>query len=135
MSDERIISHAYWESAREGLIVLSRDWDRPEEKPPLFLSPPKRPFHSLEQAPPLVFARMSGYLDYRGKTLFALYLDDHPRDKLREHGVFVAGPFNDWDPLSDPQTLAPPSKQTLGRILRNAAYPGEIAEKRRTLSF
>lgn len=98
---EKKLSHAYWESARKGLIVLSEDWTNQQEKPPLFLTPPKRPFHSLEAASPLVFARMSGYVHLRKKFLFAICLADHPREKLIEHGTFVAGPFNHWDPLQD----------------------------------
>jgi len=98
---QKMLSHAYWESARKGLIVLSENWTNEREKPPLFLSPPKRPFHSLEAASPLVFARMSGYVHFRNRFLFAVCLADHLREKLIEHGTFVAGPFNNWDPLQD----------------------------------
>ncbi|MGF1531579.1 MAG: alpha-amylase family glycosyl hydrolase [Puniceicoccaceae bacterium] len=92
---------ASWENASAGMIHLSEDWVSRVEKPPLFLGPEQRPFDQLEQLPPPVYGKMSGYCRLNGGLYFILFLDDPHLAFLNQEEVLVAGSFNNWDPFSN----------------------------------
>ncbi|MGE9289719.1 MAG: alpha-amylase family glycosyl hydrolase, partial [Puniceicoccales bacterium] len=99
MSDESKILQAYWESSHTGLVVLTRDWTSHKEKPPLFFGPPTHPFNSLERTNPLLYGQMAGYIRFRKRLLFTYELPERGGSELAKQGVYVAGPFNNWQPL------------------------------------
>ena len=101
MSGEPKILQAYWESHSSGLVVLARDWVSRKEKPPLFFGPPLRPFSELERTSPLLYGKMAGYLRYRRRLLFTFEIPSREREELSAKGVYVAGPFNHWNPLEE----------------------------------
>ena len=94
------ILEAYWESTTSGLIILAEDWSG-DDPPPLFFGPPKQSFASLEVAPPLVFGSLAGYTRLKRGLVFCLHPAERYRRTVIEHGAFVAGPFNDWDPFRE----------------------------------
>ncbi len=135
MSGEQKILQAYWESGQSGLIVLARDWVSRKEKPPLFFGPPKRPFESLERCPPLVYARIAGYLRFRGNLLFSCELPERGKTALAEKGVFVAGDFNDWQPLKDGPTWRMQRTRLSGITFAALPIPRELLDRGEPFAF
>ncbi|MBC2603050.1 alpha-amylase family glycosyl hydrolase [Puniceicoccus vermicola] len=60
-----------------------------------------RPFQSLERTDPLLYGQMAGYIRFRKKLLFTFELPERGLSELAEKGVYVAGSFNDWNPLEE----------------------------------
>ncbi len=49
----------------------------------------------------MLFAQMAGYLRFRGRLLFAFDLSEREFQRLAKPGMYVAGAFNDWNPLGE----------------------------------
>jgi pullulanase len=95
--NQRRILRALWTSPHAGLVVLSADWAR-SGLPPLFWGRDGRPLERLRRVPPLLFGEQSGYYSQGLWLTFCVRGDLYPHKKLNEHGCYVAGDFNQWDP-------------------------------------
>ncbi len=135
MSDAPKILQAYWENGRSGLVVLSRDWVSRKEKPPLFFGPPKRPFETLERSSPLLYGQMAGYTRFRGHLLFTFELPDRGKTEIARTGVFVAGPFNDWNPLEDPVRWRMQRTRLSGSTFAALPIPADLVDITKPFPF
>jgi pullulanase/glycogen debranching enzyme len=93
----RKIHSARWTSPTSGIVSLSRDWTK-RELPPLFWDDSDMPLADLRMAPPLVFGDESGYFAHDSWITFCLRASRYPNFDLTHTGVYVAGPFNNWQP-------------------------------------
>lgn len=90
------IAHAFWETARTGLIILSKDWSGMRGSPPLLLGPAKRNFGRIERLSAEACGRFYRYYLQKSDWVFTIRSDRHPQLLDRKARVFLGGPFNDW---------------------------------------
>lgn len=88
---------AIWTSPQAGLVLLRKDWLKPGS-PPLFWARTGKSLDQLHRVPPLLFGEQSGYFTQAQWLCFCVRADLYPRIRLHEHGCYVAGAFNGWDP-------------------------------------
>lgn len=119
---------AYWEDAREGLILLQSDWLDESAKPPLFLDPGKRPFKELRREDPLTFARLSGYYRPNSHHEFIVVEEDFPRANLGEADLLVACPANDWEPEKDAAKWTLKPDRVEGHPVRRLRVPSSLVK-------
>lgn len=93
------VAQAWLEAPDAGVIELERDWFG-HGLPPLFLGTPPRPFKQLRPVPGVFYAEESCfYVSKQRQLFFVLQPDRHPWLDPERTAVYVAGDFNDWNPV------------------------------------
>jgi pullulanase len=104
MSSQRAkkIVQAWLETPTRGVIELSRDW-RAKYPPPLALGGGSVAFASLHRVPDYLFGCASGYfVNRKSEIFFFLRLDRHLQLDPATDVVYLAGDFNGWTGLGNP---------------------------------
>lgn len=84
--------YASWISKNQVLVMLSHDWPRDKDLPPLYLNSVDSPVLAFQPAPLYLLGKLTGYFTQEESITFL-----YPWNKLENSKkVFVAGSFNNW---------------------------------------
>jgi pullulanase len=92
----KLLDWAAWTSLNSGIVSLAADW-RQRRRPKLLFGRDRLPLRSLVAEQPAQFARDSGYCCNSGRIQFVQRVSLLSGTDWETAGVFLAGPFNDWE--------------------------------------
>jgi pullulanase/glycogen debranching enzyme len=132
MSDDRsILDWAAWTSLKHGIVALRRDWTE-QRRPRIVWGEDRLPLRSLRPADPFAFARRSGYHGADGTPVFGLRVAELGNGDREAAGIFLAGPFNDWNPAGSDAWRLQPEQTAKGVWLLLRPDPALFAADRPT---
>ncbi|MCD8482873.1 MAG: glycoside hydrolase family 1 [Verrucomicrobia bacterium] len=98
MRDTQFFYRAYWTSLNSGVAALTSDWSR-ARPPKLFWGEDKLALKNVQRLSLTYYGRQSGYFGEPEHFVFMVCPKNYPHLDFAQSGLFVAGSFNDWNPL------------------------------------
>lgn len=94
-TQEKKITHAFWESENSGIILLSRGWNS-SKIPPLKFEPACPESFELQRLSPQEVGRHYRYYRNKRHWVFTIRSSRYPELQREDAQVFLAGDFNNW---------------------------------------
>lgn len=98
MSDKPFIYRCYWTSLESGVVALSEDWVR-ARAPKFFWGADKLALKKVQRLSLAYYGKQSGYFGEPDDYVFMIDAENYTHLDFAGSGLYVAGPFNDWQPL------------------------------------
>ncbi len=92
------LERAFWETAGRGVLVFSHDY-RTGTLPEVYWGPTGVLLSDIAQVPAKMVGEWQAYYVEGGEVVFTLLPADYPYVGWGQEAIYLAGPFNQWNPV------------------------------------